>query len=117
MKYLADTSVWIDHLHNGNDMLIQFLRENKVLTHPFIIGEIACGNLQNGNEIISLLNQLPGALVATHEEGIQFLDQHKLYGKGIGWIDLHLLASSALSSVKLFTLDKRLKTIAKIMLK
>ena len=112
MNYLADTSIWIDHLNNKNDELSLLLKENRVYIHPFIIGEIACGNLSNRDEILHLLNQLPMAESVTHEEALLFLTRNKLYGKGIGWIDVHLLAACALSNLKLITLDKRLQKAA-----
>ncbi len=112
MKYLIDTSIWINHLRNRNEILVQLLEDNQVYIHPFIIGEIACGNLKNRKEVINLLKQLPEAVITTHKEAINYLDQHKLSGKGIGWIDIHLLSSCALTSIKLFTVDKRLQKIA-----
>ncbi len=112
MKYLIDTSIWIDHLRNKNEPLIQLLEDNQVYIHPFIIGEIACGNLKNRNEVMNLLKQLPEAAITMHEEALKFLYNHKLSGKGIGWVDIHLLSSCALTSIKLLTLDKRLQRIA-----
>lgn len=106
-----DTSLWIDHLNNKNERLCLLLKENQVFIHPFIIGEISCGNLSKRAEIIHLLHQLPKAEMASHDEALDFLINHKLYGKGIGWIDVHLVASCALSHLKLITLDKRLQMI------
>ena len=79
---------------------------------PSSSGELACGNLRNRSEIISLLQRLPEAIGATHEEVMQFIENHGLMGKGLGYIDMHLLASARLTGVALWTLDKRLNEIA-----
>ncbi|MHB1665567.1 MAG: type II toxin-antitoxin system VapC family toxin [bacterium] len=110
---LVDTSVWISHLREGNNELISLLNKNEVLCHPFIVGEIACGNLKNRTEIIYLLNSLPSAIVAEPEEILQFIENNELMGKGLGYIDIHLLASALLTHTRLWTLDKRLDDIAK----
>jgi hypothetical protein len=83
-----------------------------VVCHPYIIGELACGNLRNRSEIISLLQRLPGAIRAEHEEVMQFIEHHGLMGKGLGYIDMHLLASARLTGVALWTLDERLHKVA-----
>ena len=106
---LVDTSIWIDHLRKSISLLEDFLLEEKVAIHPMVIGEIACGNLSNRDEIISLLNALPKVIEATNDE-VHFLIQSKqLYGKGLGWIDVHLLASCSISKISLWTRDKRLE--------
>jgi len=110
---LADTSVWIDHLRKGNKKLTALLSEGQVSCHPFIVGELACGNLENRDEILSMLAALPGATVADHEEIIHFISRHKLHGKGIGLIDAHLLASALISGFALWTLDRSLASVAK----
>lgn len=109
---LVDTSVWVDHLRSGNAELAELLDNAEVTCHPFIIGELACGNLENRQEILSLLAALPSAVQASHEEALAFLENRRLMGKGLGYIDLHLLASAALSQVPLWTLDKRLSRAA-----
>ena len=109
---LVDTSVWVQHLREGSDKLISMLNKGKVLCHPFIIGEIACGNLRNRAVIISLLKSLPSAKVAINDEILQFIEYNKLMGKGLGYIDIHLLASAMLSDAQLWTLDKRLNNTA-----
>jgi len=86
--------------------------DESVACHPFIIGELACGNIKNRKEIISLLRALPQTLVAEHDEILAFIDQKKLMGVGIGLVDLHLLASSLLASVYLWTADRKLRTTA-----
>lgn len=109
---LVDTSVWIDHLRRGEQELVKLLNEGVVLCHPFVIGELACGNLKNRAEILSLLAALPTPTVASHQEALHLLTKRKLSGKGLGWIDLHLLASALLSKCPLWTKDKALGTVA-----
>ena len=108
---LVDTSVWIDHLRKKDLILSDLLHKEEVCIHPFIIGEIACGNLVNRNEIIILLKALPEVVIAIDEEVLQFIENRRLYGKGLGYIDIHLLASSLLNNISLWTKDKRLSTI------
>ncbi len=109
---LVDTSVWVGHLRQGNFNLEALLDQGEVICHPYIIGELACGNLQNRSEILSLLQALPLSIVADHEEVMQFIENYRLTGKGLGYIDMHLLASAMLARVSLWTLDKRLKNAA-----
>ncbi len=109
---LVDTSVWIDHFRSGNQGLRSLLNENKVLTHPFVIGELACGSLRNRSEILGLLHALPQAQLAEHHEVLAFIENVRLYGRGLGWIDAHLLASTLLSGSPLWTLDRRLAKVA-----
>lgn len=106
---LVDTSIWIDHLRKRISLLEDFLLEEKVVIHPIVIGEIACGSLSNRDEIISLLNALPKVVEATNDEVHSLIQSKQLYGKGLGWIDVHLLASCSLSKVSLWTRDKRLE--------
>lgn len=109
---LVDTSVWIDHLRSGNATLAELLRREQVLCHPLVIGELACGNLGNRGEILGLLEALPQAEMAEHAEVLQFVEAKKLAGKGLGWVDMHLLASTALTGCTLWTLDKPLRAAA-----
>jgi predicted nucleic acid-binding protein len=110
---LVDTSIWIDHLRNGNARLAAMLDKAEVWTHPFVIGELACGNLANRGELLMLMGNLPRLVVATNDEVLFYIAQHELMGRGIGYIDTHLLASSALAGpIKLWTLDGRLATLA-----
>ncbi len=110
---LVDTSIWIDHLRSGNNQLIELLDRDQVLVHPFVIGELACGNLRNRKEILRLFNNLPQSPVASAEEALYFIEQNQLMGKGIGYIDVHLLAATALAeNALLWTNDKRLKKVA-----
>ena len=105
---LVDTSVWIDHLRYGNPALSAMLEEGEVRCHPFVIGELACGNLKNREEILVLLKALPQAGTATHEEALALVQQKRLMGRGLGWVDIHLLASALLTSVPLWSLDRPL---------
>jgi hypothetical protein len=105
---LVDTSVWIDHLARGNTRLIRLLEDGMVLCHPFVIGELACGRLRNREEILGLLAALPQAPVADHEELLRLTERHTLFGRRLGWIDVHLLGSTLLAAAALWTLDKPL---------
>ncbi len=105
---LVDTSVWLEHFRRGKIGLDALLIEGQVVCHPFVVGELACGNLKNRFQILSLLSALPTALVAEHDEVIQFTEIHHIMGKGLAYIDVHLLASAILTGVPLWTLDKRL---------
>jgi predicted nucleic acid-binding protein len=110
---LVDTSVWIDHLRKSEPALIAALEAGQVLMHPFVVGELACGNLSNRVELLSLLYDLPPAPVATDAEALGFIDRRELMGRGIGYLDVHLLASVALAgTARLWTRDKRLATVA-----
>lgn len=109
---LVDTSVWVAHLRKGNIGLESLLNEGHVVCHPFIVGELACGNLKNRSQILSLLKTLPMAIHAEHDELMQFIESHHLMGRGLGYVDMHLLASAILSQVTLWTLDKNLKQIS-----
>jgi predicted nucleic acid-binding protein len=109
---LVDTSVWIGHFRTGNARLHRLLEEDAVLTHPFIVGELACGSLRNRRTILSLLGTLPCAVTADHFEVLSLLENECLFGSGIGWVDAHLLASARLSHAGLWTLDRCLARIA-----
>lgn len=109
---LVDTSVWVSHLREGNSDLVTLLEAGEVVTHPFVIGELACGNLRNRSEILSLLQELPMAVQGEYDEALQFIDHHQLMGKGIGYIDIHLLLSVLLSNAALWTLDKKLDAVS-----
>jgi predicted nucleic acid-binding protein len=112
---LVDTSVWVDHLRRGMVGLDIPLSEGQVLCHPFIVGELACGNLKNRSDILSLLQTLPVVRTAEEDEVLQFIEKHRLMGKGLGYIDVHLLTSSLLSHAPLWTLEKRLGDAAAVL--
>ena len=105
---LVDTSVWVDHLRRGMVGLDVPLSEGQVLCHPFVLGELACGNIKNRSDILSLLQTLPHVRTAEEREVLLFIEKYRLMGKGLGYIDVHLLASALLSHVPLWTRDKRL---------
>ena len=91
---LADTSVWVDHLRRDNRGLRRLLDDLMVLAHPLVIGELACGSLRNRREFLVLLSALPQAPSAEHEEVLRWMEDEGLYGRGLGWIEVHLLASA-----------------------
>ena len=110
---LVDTSVWISHLRSEDRKLTTLLNRDQVLIHPMVLGELACGNLRSRKEVLSLLGGLPRVLVADHDEVLFFIERHELMGSGIGYVDAHLLASTALAqSARLWTHDLRLAQVA-----
>jgi predicted nucleic acid-binding protein len=110
---LVDTSIWVEHLRWGNAALSAALGIGRVLAHPFVVGELACGTLKNRREVLDLLSRLPSAPMATHAEALAFLEQRALMGRGIGFVDVHLLASTALAApARLWTRDRRLAAVA-----
>jgi predicted nucleic acid-binding protein len=109
---LVDTSVWVEHLRAGEAALAALLEKGQVLTHPFVIGELALGNLRNRDFVMAALTDLPSAVVATDAEVIAFIDRYALFGRGIGYVDAHLLAAARLTAgASLWTNDKRLKGV------
>lgn len=110
---LVDTSVWVDHLRRGDAQLAELLERSSILMHPFVVGEIACGSLADRATILELLQDLPAAIVADNGEALRFIDRYGLQGKGIGFVDVHLLASVALTQgAKLWTRDRKLHAAA-----
>jgi predicted nucleic acid-binding protein len=110
---LVDTSVWVEHLNAAGSPLAWYLEQGQVLMHPFVLGELACGNLRNRQQLLALLQQLPTTPRASDAEVLYFIDQHQLMGKGIGYVDAHLLAAVALSGTQgLWTRDRRLAQVA-----
>jgi len=110
---LVDTSVWVDHLRHGEPGLIELLERSTVVMHPFVVGEIACGSLRDRDSILELLQDLPAAVVAEAAEVMHFIERHALHGKGIGYVDVHLLASVVLTSgSRLWTRDLKLLRVA-----
>jgi predicted nucleic acid-binding protein len=110
---LVDTSVWVEHLRTGSPRLRRLLEEGEVIVHPYVIGELACGSLARRAAVLGLLRALPRATVASEEEAHRLVDAHGLHGRGIGWSDVHLLASALLSGAGLWTLDRRLEREAR----
>ena len=110
---LVDTSVWVDHLRAGTPALAVVLEQGSVLMHPFVLGELACGNLKSRGEVLRLLGDLPAAPLATDPEALDYIERRALMGRGIGYVDVHLLASAALAgAARLWTRDKRLAAVA-----
>ncbi len=110
---LVDTSVWIDHLRQGNTRLSSMLLNATVLIHPFVIGVLACGNIRSRSQILKLLGDLPASRVADDKEVLFFIKYNNLTRRGIGYVDAHLLASVSLSSpAHLWTVDRRLEDVA-----
>jgi hypothetical protein len=109
---LVDTSVWVSHFRKTNDSLAELLNNGEAACHTFIIGELACGNLRNRTGVISLLEALPMAFDVEHEEALAFIEGHNVMGKGLGYIDVRLLASALLTGISLWTLDKKLDNAA-----
>ena len=113
---LVDTSVWVVHLRQGDAGLIDLLERSAVVMHPFVVGEIACGSLRDRETILELLQDLPAAAVASPDEVLTFIDGHVLHGKGIGYVDVHLLASVALTpGLRLWTRDSKLRRVAELL--
>jgi hypothetical protein len=110
---LVDTSVWVDHFRRGPDLLADRLRGGEVWTHPFVVGELACGILERRREILGLLAALPHAPLLDHQEVLEFVESRQLMAQGIGWIDVHLLASATLGRIPVWTLDRRLHSAAR----
>jgi predicted nucleic acid-binding protein len=104
--------VWINHFRRSDAGLERLLEEGGVSIHPFVIGELACGSLKRRHEVVGLLSALPIVPSATHEEVMQFVDDHRLHGTGLGWIDVHLLASARLGNEPLWSADARLRQAA-----
>jgi predicted nucleic acid-binding protein len=109
---LVDTSVWVSHLRDGNAELANLLDNGRVLCHPLIVGELACGNLKDRSLILSFLQLLPVSIEAEHHEVRSFIENHRLMGKGLGYVDVHLITSAVLTGVPIWTLDKKLAQTA-----
>ena len=110
---LIDTSVWVDHLRRADQALMHLLEDAQVASHPLVIGELACGNISNRKEVLSLLDALPKAKAADDDEVLELIARHRLHGQGLGYIDCCLLASCLLSSTALWTKDRRLGMAAR----
>ncbi|MGA2331013.1 MAG: type II toxin-antitoxin system VapC family toxin [Syntrophales bacterium] len=109
---LVDTSVWVRHLREAQSELVDLLNNGEVACHSFIVGELACGNLRNRATLLALLEALPMASLVEHEEVLAFIENHDLMGKGLGYIDVHILASAVLTGLPLWTLDRKLAKAA-----
>jgi predicted nucleic acid-binding protein len=115
MTYLVDTSIWISHFRTNHAYLRELLEADEVITHEFIIGELACGNLHNRKNIIQYLNDLPQVKKATSQEVLYLIDSQKLMGLGLGIVDFHLLTCAKIAQIKIFTADKKLYQAANLL--
>ncbi len=109
---LVDTSIWVEHLRSHLAPLAKALNDGKVAMHPWVIGELACGHLQNRQALLGLLNGLPRVAVAADHEVLLTIENRRLMGRGIGFIDAHLLTSALLSQATIWTADRRLSAVA-----
>jgi predicted nucleic acid-binding protein len=114
MNVLVDTSVWVEHFQRSNRELMDLIGADRVLGHPMVVAEIACGSPPAPRETtlgdMALLRQ---ATQATQEEVMQFIESHRLYGQGVGFVDVNLLISACITpDTKLWTRDKRLAALA-----
>jgi predicted nucleic acid-binding protein len=112
MQVLVDTSIWIDHLHRSEPELVALLRETLVVMHPAILGELACGTVPDRQELLSLWLSLPRVANVSFEEALALLENRMLWGRGLGWTDIQLLASALVSRTMLWTRDHLLRQIA-----
>jgi predicted nucleic acid-binding protein len=109
---LVDTSVWIDHFRVANLPLVRLLKDAKVVVHPFVVGELACGRLARRDEVLALLGKLPRLQPVSDAEALVFIEANGLAGSGVGWVDVHLLASARLGRASVLTADKALARLA-----
>jgi len=109
---LVDTSVWVDHLRRRNATLAMRLDAGEVVCHPFVLGELSLGTLRQPDRILGLLSELPMASVVSHDDVLALVERARLAGRGIGWVDVHLIASALLGRLRLWTLDRRLTVVA-----
>jgi len=112
---LVDTSIWVNHLRRHDAVLAAHLEAGEVLCHPYVIGEIGLGLLKQRQKVLELLAALPSASVVSHDEAMAFVEQRSLAGRGIGWVDIHLAASAVVSRAKLWTADRRLAAVARVL--
>jgi hypothetical protein len=110
--FLVDSSVWVAHFADPQERLVELLRGGKVVTHPFVLGEIILSSMRDRAERLALIDRLPRARVADHEEVLVLVKNFSLHGRGIGWVDVHLMASARLSNCGLWTLDRKLVAAA-----
>ena len=109
---LLDTSVWVDHLRRGDSLVVRVLESGQAVAHAFVIGELACDHLKSRVDVIELLQALSQLATAMDDEVLYFIENRKLMGRGIGYVDAHLLAAASMGSALLWTRDKRLRAVA-----
>lgn len=112
MIVLADTSVWIDHWRRGNPQFTRLLEQDRIVLHPFVIGELALGTVRARTDVLKDLQTLEKARLAEHNEVLALIERTPLWGRGVGWVDAHLLASTLLDRIHLWTLDQPLARVA-----
>jgi predicted nucleic acid-binding protein len=112
---LVDTSIWVNHLRRHDAVLAAHLEAGDVLCHPYVIGEVGLGLLKQRRQVLELLAALPSALVVSHDDAMAFVEQRRLAGLGVGWVDVHLAASAVVSRAKLWTADRRLADVARVL--
>lgn len=110
---LVDTSLWVDHLRTTDARLTALLEDEQVLLHRFVVGEIACGVLKGRAEVLALLRNLPHIKAVDDDEALAFVEAHSLMGSGVGWVDVHLLASVYLSGDRIWSRDQPLLRVAR----
>ena len=113
MRVLADTSIWVDHFRRSDSQLVKALTRQEVVIHSIVVGELATGNLRNRARILADLQALPRVEEVTFAESLNFLEMRKLYGRGLGWNDIRLLAAAMLNRLALWSSDKRLHEAAR----
>jgi predicted nucleic acid-binding protein len=116
MSVLVDTSVWIGFLSNRAPYaagLDDLLRRDEVCGHSFVLGELLIGDKGGRAKLLSDYEQMHQAPEVPHEVVVTFVRERRLHGRGIGWIDAHLLASSLVGRLRLWTADPRLTTLAR----
>lgn len=109
---LVDTSVWVDHLRASNPELSDLMRHRQCRIHPLVIGELSCGNLKDRAVFLKFLTRLPPGVQATHAEALRMLELARLHGRGLSWVDVHLLTSARIGGLALWSRDKRLAKAA-----
>jgi predicted nucleic acid-binding protein len=110
---LVDTSVWIDHFRRSHPALVAALERGEAQCHEFILGELACGTLSRRDEVLDLMQTLPRIAPVAHDEAMALVTERRLWGRGMGWVDVNLLAATLVAGVRLWTLDQRLRAVAR----
>lgn len=110
---LVDTSVWIDHFRRSEPALVAALDRGDVQCHDFVIGELACGTLPRREEVLTLVQTLPRIPAVVHDEAMTLIAERRLWGTGLGWVDVSLLAAALIADVRLWTRDRRLRDVVR----
>lgn len=110
---LVDTSVWIDHFRRSDPALAAALDRGDVQCHDFVIGELACGTLPRRDVVLALIQALPRIPGVAHDEAMALVAERRLWGKGLAWIDVSLLAAALIAGVPLWTRDRRLRDVVR----